>query len=161
MIASFKDVATAMTRCVALIEDFARVSPNALPHAAALSTIESGALIAEGLAAVVAGNAVGGVAGKKQRLRKEKKPKDPKAPKRPPSAYLLFQNDVRDKVREKNPGMSYREILGLIAQQWKALSEVEKKVYEDTYEKATIDFRVRDQAYRNDGTVSADIWSER
>lgn len=145
-----------MTRCVAIIEDFARVSPNVIPHAAALSTIESGALIAEGLAAVVAGNAAAAnaVAGKKVRQRKEKKSKDPNAPKRPPSAYLLFQNEVREKVKTEHPDMAYRELLGVIAQRWKALTEEQKNTYENSYSLATEDFRRRDTAYKLDGTVS-------
>lgn len=148
MIASFKDVANAMTRCVALIEDFTRVSPNALPTAAALSTIENGALLAEQLVAAASG-------GKKHRLRKEKKPKDPNAPKRPPSAYLLFQNEIRDSIRADNPGMAYKEVLGVIANRWKALSDAEKRVYESAYSLATEEFRKADTAYKTDGTVSS------
>ncbi|KAG6375018.1 hypothetical protein JVT61DRAFT_3797 [Boletus reticuloceps] len=44
----------------------------------------------------------------------------------PPSAYILFQNDVRNDVRKKNPDIQYRELMSLISQQWNALP-VEKK----------------------------------
>lgn len=120
MIASFKDIASAMTRCVALIEDYARLSPSALTTSAALAAVEHGALAAETLAIAAAG--------KKPRAKKEKKPKDPNAPKRPPSAYLIFQNDVRENIRKSNPSMPYKEVLSLIAHRWKELSDDQKRV---------------------------------
>lgn len=120
MIASFKDIASAMTRCVALIEDYARLSPSTLTTSAALAAVEHGAIAAETLAAAAAG--------KKPRVKKEKKPKDPNAPKRPPSAYLIFQNDVRDNIRQSNPGMPYKEVLSVIASRWKELDDQQKRV---------------------------------
>lgn len=109
-----------MTRCVAIIEDYARLSPSTLTTTAALAAVENGALALGALEAVAGG--------KKQRVKKEKKPKDPNAPKRPPSAYLLFQNDVRESIRQANPGMPYKEILSVIANRWKDLSDSQRKV---------------------------------
>ncbi|KIM20726.1 hypothetical protein M408DRAFT_54305, partial [Serendipita vermifera MAFF 305830] len=60
-----------------------------------------------------------------------KKPKDPNAPKRPPSAYLLYQNEVRKDIREQNPDMKYPEVLQEISKMWTALSDEEKKPYLD------------------------------
>ena len=64
---------------------------------------------------------------------KEKKYKDPNAPKRPPSAYLLFQNEVMQQIRQTNPDMQYKEVLTNIANRWKQLTPEEKKVRTFSY----------------------------
>ncbi|CAO1629334.1 unnamed protein product [Sympodiomycopsis kandeliae] len=72
--------------------------------------------------------------GKKLSKRQKKllrKARDPDAPKRPPSAYLLFQNEVRADMREKFPEMPYKEILGKVSEAWKNLSEEDRKIYQD------------------------------
>lgn len=67
--------------------------------------------------------------GKKKRKRVvEKKIKDPNAPKRPPSAYLLYQNEVRNTIKAQHPEMPYSEILGEISKGWSGLNEQQKKV---------------------------------
>ncbi|KAG8750247.1 hypothetical protein FRC12_012971, partial [Ceratobasidium sp. 428] len=45
------------------------------------------------------------VTGKKRgRVPREgKRVKDPNAPKRPATSYILFQNDIRDELKAKNP----------------------------------------------------------
>jgi hypothetical protein len=40
---------------------------------------------------------------------KEKKPKDPNAPKRALTAYILYGNHVREKLREENPDITFGE----------------------------------------------------
>jgi hypothetical protein len=69
--------------------------------------------------------ATGKKAGK---AKKEKKIKDPNAPKRPPSAYILFQNEIREDIRAANPGIAYKDVLNVVSERWKNLSESEKKV---------------------------------
>ncbi len=76
-------------------------------------------------AAVSAGHPVSVPAEKEKKTRK---PKDPNAPKRPASAYILFQNDVRKEVVEKNPGMQYRDVLGEISKEWATLDPERKAV---------------------------------
>lgn len=63
-----------------------------------------------------------------KRRKREKKPKDPNAPKAPPSAYILFQNEIRNTVRTANPTIQYRELMGLISQQWNGLPSEKKQV---------------------------------
>jgi len=65
---------------------------------------------------------------KKETTKKEKKIKDPNAPKRPASAYLIFQNKIREKVKAENPDSTYQEIVSKIADIWKEMGEEEKKV---------------------------------
>lgn len=59
---------------------------------------------------------------------KEKKVKDPNAPKRPASAYINFQNDVREEIRRIHPSLPYKEVLTLIAEKWKNLPTEVKQV---------------------------------
>ncbi|EKD02756.1 nonhistone protein 6 [Trichosporon asahii var. asahii CBS 8904] len=156
MMASFKDIANAMTRCVAIIEEYARLSPSALTTSAALAAVEGGAM---GAAEVLAAAAM---ANKKSRKQKEKKPKDPNAPKRPPSAYLLFQNDIREEIRQAHPGMPYKEVLSVIANRWKDLDEPARK---DAYNEATTQYRVAEEAYKGGapatlGAVVSDVVSD-
>jgi len=63
-----------------------------------------------------------------KRVRKEKKLKDPNAPKRPPSAYLLYQNAVRDETRQKFPDVPYQVLLAEISKAWHNLSDAERQV---------------------------------
>jgi len=61
----------------------------------------------------------------------EKKKKDPNAPKRGLSAYMFFANEQRDVVREENPGISFGQVGKLLGERWKALSESERRPYEE------------------------------
>jgi len=65
--------------------------------------------------------------GPKKRKRNVK-PKDPNAPKRPASSYILFQNEVRKDLKEQHPELSNSDLLGLISEQWKHMSEEQKEV---------------------------------
>jgi len=40
-----------------------------------------------------------------------KKTKDPNAPKRPMTAYMLYANAIRNKVKEDNPGISFGDVV--------------------------------------------------
>ena len=55
------------------------------------------------------------------------KPKDPNAPKRPASSYILFQNEVRKELKERHPELSNTDLLSLISEQWKSMSDEQKE----------------------------------
>ncbi|KAJ9663153.1 Non-histone chromosomal protein 6 [Neophaeococcomyces mojaviensis] len=59
-----------------------------------------------------------------------KKKKDPNAPKRGLSAYMFFANEMRDQVREENPGISFGQVGKVLGDRWKALSEKQRQPYE-------------------------------
>jgi hypothetical protein len=61
----------------------------------------------------------------------ERKKKDPNAPKRGLSAYMFFANEQRDKVREDNPGISFGQVGKMLGEKWKALSDSERRPYEE------------------------------
>lgn len=65
--------------------------------------------------------------------KRETKVKDPNAPKRPPSAYLLFQNEVRKSLKEQYPSWSQKELLEKISQLWQEMADADKQVRSSIY----------------------------
>lgn len=57
-----------------------------------------------------------------------KKGKDPNAPKRPLSAYMLWLNANRDKIRSDSPGMSVTDVSKKAGELWKGMSKEKKEV---------------------------------
>ena len=43
--------------------------------------------------------------------------------KRPPSAYLLYCNNKHEKVKNENPGAGATEIIKILAEKWKGISD--------------------------------------
>ena len=58
--------------------------------------------------------------------KKKKKKKDPNAPKRNMSAFFLYSNEVRDRVKEENPGIKFGEVAKIISKEFKELSADER-----------------------------------
>jgi hypothetical protein len=63
----------------------------------------------------------------KRRYRRHPKP-DQNAPQRPPSAYVLFSNEIRDKIEGRN--LSFTERAKLSGEKWSSLSPGEKGSYQ-------------------------------
>ena len=59
------------------------------------------------------------------------KEKDPNAPKRPQSAYFLFMNDRRPALQKEKPELKFGDLTKALTEDWKALSEKDRKKYED------------------------------
>ena len=57
-----------------------------------------------------------------------KKGKDPNAPKRPMSAYMLWLNANREKIKSDHPGISITDLSKKAGELWKAMSEEKKEV---------------------------------
>ncbi|XP_032236023.2 FACT complex subunit SSRP1 isoform X2 [Nematostella vectensis] len=55
-----------------------------------------------------------------------KKKKDPNAPKRAMSAYMLWLNDTRQEIKDKNPGISVTEVSKVAGEMWKNLTDKSK-----------------------------------
>ncbi|KAF9446741.1 HMG-box [Macrolepiota fuliginosa MF-IS2] len=86
--------------------------------------------------------------GPKKRKRATK-PKDPNAPKRPPSSYILFQNEIRKELKEKHPALTNPELLAMISDLWKKMSEDEKLQYHNAVESAKERYSQDKKAYDN------------
>lgn len=63
----------------------------------------------------------------KRKYRHHPKP-DRNAPIKPPSAYIMFSNDYRNKVIDQN--LSFAELAKVVGDQWKNMSHKEKQSYE-------------------------------
>ena len=67
-----------------------------------------------------------------RKKRKTKKgDKDPNRPKRPQSSYMLWLADMRESIKEENPGASITDITKIAGEKWKKISETDKKVSQD------------------------------
>ena len=60
---------------------------------------------------------------------KAKKTKDPNAPRRGMTAFMLFSNDNRAKIKESKPDATFGEIGRLVGEAWKALTDKQREVY--------------------------------
>jgi len=60
-------------------------------------------------------------------MRKSKPPRDPNAPKRNMSAYLLYQNAMRDQFKAQNPGMTFGQLSKYTSVMYAQMSPVEKE----------------------------------
>ena len=60
-----------------------------------------------------------------------KKEKDPDAPKKPQTSYFLYMNAKRPEVKAADPKLTFGELTKKLTEMWKALSDTDRKVYED------------------------------
>jgi structure-specific recognition protein 1 len=57
-----------------------------------------------------------------------KKGKDPNAPKRPMSAYMLWLNASREKIKSDHPGISITDLSKKAGEIWKGMSKEKREV---------------------------------
>jgi len=62
--------------------------------------------------------------------------KDPNAPKKPLSAYFLFSQEERLKVKEESPDLSITEVAKELGRRWATLDPTLKHNYEQRYQEA-------------------------
>ncbi|KAH7912462.1 high mobility group box domain-containing protein [Hygrophoropsis aurantiaca] len=82
-----------------------------------------------------------------KKRKREKKPKDPNAPKRPASAYLIFQNGIRAKLKADNPNLQQKDLLQMISLQWAQMSDEDKQPYYSQVAEAKEKFQMDKAAY--------------
>jgi len=63
--------------------------------------------------------------------KKNKKVKDPNAPKRALSAWIIYTNEMRPKFKSDNPEKSTTELTTLMSQEWRNMTNEDKKKYTD------------------------------
>nr|CAG4640707.1 EOG090X02Z1 [Eulimnadia texana] len=83
---------------------------------------------------------------KPKKARKPKKEKDDNKPKRPQSAYFLWLNSNRDKIKAENPGISITELTKKAGELWKKLEdksqwEAKAAKEKEAYEKAMKEYK--------------------
>lgn len=87
---------------------------------------------------------------------KKKKKKDPNAPKKPPSAFLIFTSEHREKIKVDNPGISITDIAKKFGEMWKKMSTTDKAPYEAKYAKLKEKYEMEVAAYRAKGAKKAE-----
>ena len=75
------------------------------------------------------------------------KKKDSDAPKRPQSAYMLWLNANREKMKERNPDKTQAELLKILGAQWKEINDDEKQKWEHKAKGAREDYQKAKQEY--------------
>lgn len=70
-----------------------------------------------------------------KKRRTQKKKKDPNKPKRNMSAFFLYSNANRARVKEENAGAAFGEVAKLLSAEFKALPEKEAKKWEKKAQK--------------------------
>lgn len=101
------------------------------------------------------------VPGKRQ--KKEKKLKDPNAPKRPASAYLIYQNEIRQNTKASHPNLNYRDLITQVGEQWKALGESGQQVrfafeYGATSDVSSLFCSDKTQRYKDEAEQAMQEW---
>ncbi|KAI5707179.1 hypothetical protein M8J76_000991 [Diaphorina citri] len=81
----------------------------------------------------------------------KRKKKDKNAPKKPMSAYMMWFNDMREKIKKDNPGISFTEIAKKGGELWKTVSSKEKAEYDEKVNKAKEDYNEALKAYKESG----------
>ncbi|XP_008942733.1 PREDICTED: FACT complex subunit SSRP1, partial [Merops nubicus] len=87
---------------------------------------------------------------KKAKVAKDRKPrkkqleskkgKDPNAPKRPMSAYMLWLNANRERIKSEHPGISITDLSKKAGELWKAMSKEKKEEWDRKAEDARRDY---------------------
>jgi len=126
-------------------------STNTAPAAAAGQVIQQGIDVAGATAAAAAGTvqmANRGIVGQPQAKPPGKPMKDPNAPKKPLSAYFLFSQDERLKVKAEFPDYSITEVARELGRRWASIDPALKQQYEQRYQDSRRDYEQAMTAYK-------------
>ncbi|XP_077588589.1 FACT complex subunit SSRP1a [Stigmatopora nigra] len=88
---------------------------------------------------------------KERKPRKEKKQKDKGGPKRPMSAYMLWLNSSREKIKSENPGISVTDISKKAGELWRGLGKDDKEEWEAKAAEAKKEYDVAKKEYKESG----------
>lgn len=81
----------------------------------------------------------------KRPYRRHPKP-DKNAPVKPPSAYIMFSNDVRVQLKDQN--LTFTQLAKIVGDKWKSLGNAEKQKYEKAAAIAKNEYLVALNLYR-------------
>merc|ERR1712224_780523 len=77
-----------------------------------------------------------------------KKPKDKSAPKRPMSAYFIFSNEMRPRIREELGTTDFGTIAKKVKELWNNLTDSDKGKYQAKADKAKAAYQIKLEKYR-------------
>ncbi len=88
----------------------------------------------------------------KPRTRKRKNHKgsraDDDAPKRPPSAFFLYVNHYRHRMKLEYPDLPYQDMISLLSRNWKATTEEQRKPFRDREEELREQYHFKKRHYK-------------
>ncbi|XP_011883012.1 PREDICTED: FACT complex subunit Ssrp1 [Vollenhovia emeryi] len=93
------------------------------------------------------------VSEKPRKQRKQKKERDANKPKRPPTAFMLWLNSSRDKIKANNPGIAVTEIAKMGGEMWRELKD--KSEWEAKAAKAKKEYAASMKEYEASGGAKA------
>jgi len=85
------------------------------------------------------------------KMPRASKQKDPNAPKRPLSAFFIFSQDERPKIKSQNASLSVADVAKVIGEKWRAAPEDLKRKYEKAAKEAKERYEIELQAYKQAG----------
>ncbi|KAL0974201.1 hypothetical protein UPYG_G00217030 [Umbra pygmaea] len=88
---------------------------------------------------------------KERKPRKEKKQKDANAPKRPMSAYMLWLNSSRERIKSEHPGISITEISKKAGEMWKQIQKDDREEWDRKAEEAKRNYEKAMKEYKESG----------
>ncbi|XP_039292782.1 FACT complex subunit Ssrp1-like [Nilaparvata lugens] len=94
------------------------------------------------------------VSDKPRKERRKKKEKDGNMPKRPMSAFFLWLNENRDKIKADNPGIAVTDVAKKGSELWKKLSD--KSEWDAKAVKAKAEYEQKMKEYISDDSSSDD-----
>ncbi|XP_073343288.1 FACT complex subunit SSRP1a isoform X2 [Pagrus major] len=94
---------------------------------------------------------------RKPRKEKKKKQKDTGGPKRPMSAYMLWLNSSRERIKSENPGISITEISKKAGEMWRQLGKDEKEEWDTKAAEAKRDYDKAKKEYKESGGGSTSV----
>ncbi|CAL7950858.1 unnamed protein product [Xylocopa violacea] len=86
---------------------------------------------------------------KPRKPRKQKKEKDANKPKRPPTAFMMWLNSAREKIKADNPGIAVTEIAKKGGEMWRELKD--KSEWEQKAAKAKKEYTASMKEYEASG----------
>ncbi|XP_054012092.1 FACT complex subunit Ssrp1 [Hylaeus anthracinus] len=89
------------------------------------------------------------VSEKPRRSRKQKKERDENKPKRPPTAFMIWLNSTREKIKADNPGIAVTEIAKKGGEMWRELKD--KSEWEEKAAKAKKEYAASMSEYKASG----------
>ena len=81
------------------------------------------------------------------------KKKDPNAPKRPLSAFFIFSQEERPKVKLQNASLSVADVAKVIGEKWRSAPEDTKRRFEKAAKEAKERYELEMQAYKQTGKL--------
>ncbi|XP_061691307.1 FACT complex subunit SSRP1a isoform X2 [Syngnathoides biaculeatus] len=94
---------------------------------------------------------------KKERKPRKEKQKDKGGPKRPMSAYMLWLNSSRERIKSENPGISVTEISKKAGEMWRQLGKDEKEEWERKAGEAKRQYDIAKKEYKESGGGESSI----